>query len=61
MKADDGQCIEGNEVLNLMAVLKSISNYFKRRGIKSFCLALDDLWLYNYHKNDYDGTALTVF
>ena len=24
-------------------------------------LALDDLWLYNYHKIHYDGTALTIF
>ena len=45
----------------MLAVVKSIFNYFKRRGIKSFCLALDDLWLYNYHKNHYDGTARTIF
>ena len=24
-------------------------------------LALDDLWLYNYHRVHYDGTALTMF
>ena len=24
-------------------------------------LALDDLWLYNYHSQQYDGTALTIF
>ena len=24
-------------------------------------LAMDDLWLYNYHKMHYDGTALTIF
>ena len=24
-------------------------------------LALDDLWLYNYHRVHYDGTALTIF
>ena len=24
-------------------------------------LALDDLWLYNYHNHQYDGTALTIF
>ena len=24
-------------------------------------LALDDLWLYNYHNHRYDGTALTIF
>ena len=58
---ENGQCMEEKQVLNMLATLKCIFNYFKRRGIKSFCLALDDLWLYNYHKNDYDGTALTIF
>ena len=24
-------------------------------------LALDDLWLYNYHGHQYDGTTLTIF
>ena len=24
-------------------------------------LAVDDLWLYNYHSHKYDGTALTIF
>ena len=57
----NGYCVESNEVLNTVAILKSIFNYIERRGIKSLCLALDDLWLYNYHKNNYDGTALTIF
>ena len=48
---ENGQCHEESEVLKILGILKSILNYFKRRGIKSFCLALDDLWLYNYHKN----------
>ena len=36
-------------------------NLIKRRGVKALFLAVDDLWLYNYHSNQYDGTALVVF
>ena len=24
-------------------------------------LAIDDLWLYNYHNHQYDGTTLVIF
>ena len=33
----------------------------RRKKIKSLFLALDDLWLYNYHQQHYDGTIYDVF
>ena len=47
--------------MDILAKLRTILNLIKRRGVKAMFLAVDDLWLYNYHSNQYDGTALTVF
>ena len=50
-----------DEALNILAKIRPMLNFVKRRGVKALFLAVDDLWLYNYHRNQYDGTALVVF
>ena len=60
-KDDRGQCVVESQVLGIVAKVRPVLNFIKRRGVKALFLAVDDLWLYNYHRNQYDGTALVVF
>ena len=57
----NGECVLKNEVLSLLEKVRPFLNFIKRRGLKAMFLAIDDLWLYNYHSHQYDGTALTIF
>ena len=61
VKDDKGQCVVESRALDICARARPLLNFIKRRGVKSLLLAVDDLWLYNYHRNQYDGTALVVF
>ena len=61
VKDDKGQCVVESRALDICARARPLLNFIKRRGVKSLLLAVDDLWLYNYHRNQYDGTAMTVF
>ena len=56
-----GECVAANQILSWAAKLRPVLNFIKRRGLKAMFLALDDLWLYNYHNHQYDGTPLTIF
>ena len=47
--------------MSLVVKIRPFLNFVKRRGLKAMFLALDDLWLYNYHGHQYDGTTLTIF
>ena len=57
----EGKCVVNGSTLDLLSKTRTFFNFIKRRGVKSLFVALDDLWLYNFHKNDYDGTMNTVF
>ena len=48
-------------MLDLLSKTRVFLNLIKRRGVKTLFVALDDLWLYNFHKNNYDGTVDIVF
>ena len=50
-----------SQVLGIISKIRPMLNFVKRRGVKALFLAVDDLWLYNYYRNHYDGTALAVF
>ena len=47
--------------MDLATKVRPFLNLFKRKGLKSLFLALDDLWLYHYHKKEYDGSVKVVF
>ena len=36
-------------------------NVMKRKGFKALFFAVDDIWLYDYHKRRYDGILKDVF
>ena len=36
-------------------------NLLRKKGLKMIFLAVDDLWLYQYHKQEYDGIVEVVF
>ena len=58
---EGGKCIVENGVLDLLSKSRTFLNLVKRRGLKTIFVALDDLWLYNFHKINYDGSADAVF
>ena len=33
----------------------------RKRGMKFFFMAIDDLWLYQYHKKKYNGIVKDIF
>ena len=41
--------------------MRVLLNFVRRRGVKTLFLAVDDLWLYNFHSQEYDGTVEIVF
>ena len=46
----------------LIVALKThlVANFIRRRGIKSLLFAIDNLWLYNFHQQEFDGTTRSV-
>ena len=56
-----GECVERDNALSFTQRFIFFIGLIKRRGLKTLFLALDDLWLYNFHRTHYDGTALTIF
>ena len=48
-------------VLEVTSIARPFMNFFKRKGIKTLFFLVDDLWLYNFHKQDYDGIIYNVF
>ena len=57
----DGECILQNQALSLAQKIRPLLNFIKARGLKSLLACINDLWLYNYHNQTYDGTALSIF
>ena len=58
---ENGECVEEIIVLDWVGKARILLNFIKRRGFKSLLSAVDDLWLYNFHLQEYDGTVLVVF
>ena len=50
-----------NKVLEIFLKIRPLFNFIQRKGIKSFFVAVDDIWLYNYHIKEYDGVVKVVF
>ena len=61
MMNGNGECVVKNKVLNYAGKIRVFLNFMKRRGFKALFLAVDDLWLYNFHVMEYDGTVKVVF
>ena len=50
-----------SNTLKWISKTRTLLNFIKRRGVKTLFLAVDDLWLYNFHSQQYDGTVEIVF
>ena len=50
-----------NGALEIVNKARPFLNFVRRKGIKSFFVAVDDIWLYNYHIKEYDGIVKVVF
>ena len=58
---EEGKCVVESSTLDLLSKIRTFLNLVKRRGVKTLFVALDDLWLYNFHKQEYDGSVDAVF
>ena len=61
IKNSAGDCVMKNDVLEMITKVRPFLNFMRRKGLKSMFAAVDDIWLYNYHKMEYDGTVQNVF
>ena len=58
---ENGECVTESNTLKWISKTRTLLNFIKRRGVKTLFLAVDDLWLYNFHSQQYDGTVEIVF
>ena len=58
---EDGECVVESTALDWVGKMRVLLNFIKRRGVKALFLAVDDLWLYNFHSKQYDETVEIVF
>ena len=61
VKNSQGFCEIENGSLSIFITIRPFLNILRRKGLKFLFLAIDDLWLYQYHKIKYDGTIREVF
>lgn len=47
--------------MEIITKIRPFLNFIKRKGFKALFLVVDDLWLYDYHQKQYDGTLEVVF
>ena len=60
-KDEEGRCVVGSQVLSVFKGIRPFLNVLKLRGHKFLFVALDDLWLYHYHQQEYEGSIREVF
>ena len=60
-KDGNGDCVVESGILNAAVVSRPLFNFIKRKGIRTLFFLVDDLWLYNFHSQDYDGVLKTIF
>ena len=52
---ENGKCVIENKAIEVGRKVRILLNVIRRRSFKFLFLVLDDLWLYNFHENEYDG------
>ena len=57
----EGECVIENKGLSVFTDIRPLLNLLRRKGLKWMFMVVDDLWLYQYHKQDYDGIMNDVF
>ena len=55
-----GNCVLKSDWLTVALKIHLVTNFIRRRGMKSLLFAIDNLWLYNFHQQEFDGTTLSV-
>ena len=56
----NGECVIENPILFVLAKSRPALNLIRRRGLKGLFFIVGDLWLYNFHQQQYDGSTQTV-
>ena len=57
----EGHCEVESRALSALIDTKPLMNLVKKRGMKMIFVAFDDLWLYHYHQQQYDGVVKDIF
>ena len=50
-----------SEAIKVIKDIRPFINIIRKRGLKFIFFMVDDLWLYQYHKREYDGVMRKVF
>ena len=58
---EKGECVFETSGFELLIKVRPFFNFIRRKGFKSLFIAVDDIWLYNYHRREYNGITNTVF
>ena len=51
----------GSQSLSIFTSVRPFLNVLKKRGHRWLFMVLDDLWLYQYHQQQYEGIVREVF
>ena len=60
-KDGNGECVVASRSLFLFVSVRPFLNVVKKRGHRWMFMAIDDLWLYQYHQQEYGGIIKDVF
>ena len=55
-----GKCVIKSQVIKVVKDMRPMLNIIRKRGMKFIFFMVDDLWLYQYHKRNYNGIVRKV-
>ena len=58
---ENGKCVLKSDLLNVGLKFYTLANFIRRRGMKALLFVIDNLWLSNFHQQEFDGTTKSVF
>ena len=61
VKDQDGQCVIESQTLSILISVRPFLNVLKKRGSRWMFMMVDDLWLYQYHQQEYEGIVKSIF
>ena len=61
VKGESGECVIASQSLSIFIGIRPFLNVVKKRGHRWMFMVIDDLWLYQYHRKEYQGIVKDVF
>ena len=61
VKGESGECVIASQSLSIFIGIRPFLNVVKKRGHRWMFMVIDDLWLYQYHQQEYEGIVRDIF